>query len=78
MKKLIVLSVAAVFTMATQVVLAADPSASTGPKAQTTTSDLREFDKQMAQMQQNMKAMQEQMDKIWSSPKFAVNFDRIG
>ena len=47
MKKLIVLSVAAVFTMATQVVLAADPSASTGPKAQTTTSDLREFDKQI-------------------------------
>jgi hypothetical protein len=64
MKKLIVLSVAAALTMSTQTVLAADPSASTSPKAQATTSDLAEFDKQMAQMQQNMKAMQEQMDKI--------------
>ena len=64
MKKLIVLSVAAALTMSTQTVLAADPSGSTSPKAQATTSDLAEFDKQMAQTQQNMKAMQEQMDKI--------------
>ena len=86
MKKLIELSEAAALTMSTQTVLAADPSASTSPKAQATTSDLAEFDKQMAQMQQNMKAMQEQMDKIRQTqdpqargcPKFCVNGQLAG
>ena len=77
MKKLIVLSVAAALTMSTQTVLAADPSASTSPKAQATTSDLAEFDKQMAQMQQNMKAMQEQMDKILKQSLFSLHFQRL-
>lgn len=65
MKRLIPLAIAAALAASTPLVFAADaPPAPTSAQGKQAAPDIAEFDKQMAQMQDNMKKMQAQMEQI--------------
>lgn len=64
MKPLITLGLAAALAMPAPSLFAADPPAGAGGQTKQEAPGTTDFDKQMAQVQENMRAMQEQMDRI--------------
>jgi hypothetical protein len=64
MRRLISLGTAAMLAMTAPVAVAADAPAGKSAQAKPAAPGTAEFDKQMAQAQENMKKMQEQMEKI--------------
>ena len=64
MKQLITLGAAAMLAMAAPVAVADDTAAGKSAQAKPAAPGTAEFDRQMAQAQENMKKMQEQMDRL--------------
>ena len=64
MKRLLTMGMIAALAMPAPLLLAADAPPAPGGKAKQAAPDTAGFDKQMAQAQENMKKMQEQMDRI--------------
>lgn len=64
MKRLLTMGMIAALAMPAPLLLAADAQPAPGGKAKPAAPDTAEFDRQMAQAQENMKKMQEQMEKL--------------